>query len=76
MGGTAAFCIGVCRNSLADGLDGVAIGRPEGGMDGGADSGVDGRALCVRASDHFGYESDLLGDSGASLFGRSRHRNS
>ena len=45
-------------------------------MDGGADSGVDGGALCVRASDHFGYEPDLLGDGGAGLFGRCSDRSS
>jgi len=73
VGGAAAFCISVCWSSLADGLDGVAIRRSEGGMDGSTDSGVDGGALCIGAADHFGYESDLLGDGGSGLFGWSRH---
>ena len=76
MGGAIAFGIGICRNSLADGLDGVEIGWPKSGMDGGADSSLDGGALCVGASDHFGYESDLLGDGGAGLFGRCSDRSS
>ena len=76
MGGAVAFGIGFCWNSLAYGLDGVEIVWPKGGMDGGADLSVDGGALCVGASDDFGYEPDLLGDGGAGLFGRCSDRSS
>ena len=70
MGGEVALGVGVCGSDLADGLDGLAIGGAEGGMDGGTDPGVDDGALCVGASDHFGYEPDVLDFGGSGMSGR------
>ena len=68
MDGTVTFGLGLCGNYLAGGLDGLASGRAESGVDGGFDYGIDGGTVCVGASNHVGYEPDVLGDGGDGLF--------
>ena len=69
MDGSIALSVGLCRGHLADRMDGLAFEGTKSRVDGGVDSWVDGGALCVGASDHFGYESDFLDHSGAGLSG-------
>ena len=69
MDGEVALGLGLCGNSLVGGLDGLAGGRAENGVDGGTDFGIDGGTVCVGAADHVGYEPDVLGDGCDGLFG-------
>lgn len=71
MDGSTAFGVGVCRGALVDGMDGVEVTGTKSGVDGGVDFSIDGGALCAGATDHLGYESDILGDGGVGLSGRS-----
>ena len=71
MDGSIAVGVGVCRGHLADRMDGLAFEGTKSRVDGGVDSCLNDGALCVGASDHFGYESDLLGHGGVGLSGRS-----
>ncbi len=69
MDGAVTFGPGLSGNYLAGGLDGLASGRAESGVDGGFDSGIDGGTVCAWAADHAGYEPDVLGDGDVGLFG-------
>ena len=69
MDGADAFGVGLCRDPLADRMDGLVFEGTKGRVDGGIDFSVDGGALCLGSADHAGYESDFLDHGGAGLSG-------